>query len=307
MAGPNPTTTEWVPLNTVVAGGGSGETDLDYKGDYVPATYNDGDIVIASDGVAYLCVKKGTTTPPEPWPGGGIANHHTTHEPGGSDALVNAAWASQPNTFTQPQTFNDAIITTAADGLIRPDTVDGADTKGVIVCGGGAAAGARGAYIWVRGNENAYEPGGITLAAPKTVITGDVHEKTRTVPMGHWIAVPFNAANFWIAQGTWQIATEHVLSNRYTLIGKTCIWNLNISGSTFVNPWYYGTVQMPSGITAAASGMAATAQVVNNSKNVPTHFQWGAGANVMTMVMETGLAWAPGNFSLQAMIFIEIP
>jgi len=44
--------------------------DLDYLGDYVPATYNDGDIVIASDGITYLCVKDGTTTPPEPWPGG---------------------------------------------------------------------------------------------------------------------------------------------------------------------------------------------------------------------------------------------
>lgn len=70
-----------VTLDTTVAGklginatggGGTGTTDLDYLGSYVPATYNDGDIVVATDGVAYLCVKT-TTTPPEPWPGIGAA------------------------------------------------------------------------------------------------------------------------------------------------------------------------------------------------------------------------------------------
>jgi hypothetical protein len=53
-------------------GGGGGATDLDYLGDYAPATYNDGDIVIADDGIAYICVKAGVTTPPEPWPGVGV-------------------------------------------------------------------------------------------------------------------------------------------------------------------------------------------------------------------------------------------
>ena len=51
--------------------GGGGATDLDYLGGYAPGTYNDGDIVIAEDGVAYVCTKDGVTTPPEPWPGGG--------------------------------------------------------------------------------------------------------------------------------------------------------------------------------------------------------------------------------------------
>jgi hypothetical protein len=62
MSVPNPTTTEWVPL----AGGGG--APLDYKGAYVPGLYRDGDIVIGSDGISYLCVKD-TTTPPEPWDG----------------------------------------------------------------------------------------------------------------------------------------------------------------------------------------------------------------------------------------------
>jgi len=55
------------------AGGGGGGGDLEYLGGYVPATYNDGDIVVAADGIAYMCVKDGTTTAPEPWPGMGIS------------------------------------------------------------------------------------------------------------------------------------------------------------------------------------------------------------------------------------------
>ena len=53
-------------------GGVGGGMNLDYLGDYTPGTYNDGDIVIGPDGIAYMCVVDGTTTPPEPWPGTGI-------------------------------------------------------------------------------------------------------------------------------------------------------------------------------------------------------------------------------------------
>jgi len=67
--------------------------DLQYLGDYVtPHTYNDGDIVYASDGVAYLCVVDGTTTPPEPWPSTPINS---------SDI----AWINVANIFTQNQSI----------------------------------------------------------------------------------------------------------------------------------------------------------------------------------------------------------
>jgi hypothetical protein len=41
--------------------------DLQYFGDYRPTTYNDGDIVVGPDGIVYLCVLDGVTTPPTPW------------------------------------------------------------------------------------------------------------------------------------------------------------------------------------------------------------------------------------------------
>ena len=69
-------------------GGGGGETDLDYLGDYVPSSYNDGDIVIAADGVAYMCVKPGVTTPPEPWPGMGMVTAEGPPGPAGPPGPV---------------------------------------------------------------------------------------------------------------------------------------------------------------------------------------------------------------------------
>jgi hypothetical protein len=57
------------------SGSGGGGADLDYLGTYQPpVTYNDGDIVIGPDNIAYMCVVDGTTTPPEPWPGVGMAS-----------------------------------------------------------------------------------------------------------------------------------------------------------------------------------------------------------------------------------------
>jgi len=61
-------------IHSTGGGGTGGGMNLDYLGDYVGGpVYNDGDIVIGADGVAYMCVVDGTTTPPEPWPGTGAA------------------------------------------------------------------------------------------------------------------------------------------------------------------------------------------------------------------------------------------
>jgi len=42
-------------------------------------------------------------------PAGTVGPHHVTHEPGGTDALVNAAWTNLANTFTQNQTVTGNI------------------------------------------------------------------------------------------------------------------------------------------------------------------------------------------------------
>jgi len=59
----------WNGTAWVSASGAGGGMNLDYFGSYAPGTYNDGDIVIGSDGIAYICVVDGTTTAPVPWTG----------------------------------------------------------------------------------------------------------------------------------------------------------------------------------------------------------------------------------------------
>ena len=57
--------TTWVSASGGAAGG------VAYTGGYTtPKTYHDGDIVVDTNGVSWICVKEGTTTPPDPWPVG---------------------------------------------------------------------------------------------------------------------------------------------------------------------------------------------------------------------------------------------
>jgi len=49
------------------------DLDLEYLGNFAAGpTYSDGDVVVAADGIAYLCVRP-TSAAPVPWPGVGIA------------------------------------------------------------------------------------------------------------------------------------------------------------------------------------------------------------------------------------------
>jgi hypothetical protein len=100
--------------------------NLEYLGNYVtPHTYNDGDIVVGSDGIAYLCTKDGTTTPPESWPGSSsgtvLPPHHATHEKGGTDEIANVAWLNIHNTFTQAQDMPQLGIIGAGSQLFFYD------------------------------------------------------------------------------------------------------------------------------------------------------------------------------------------
>ena len=58
VAGSNITLDTTIPGQIKVnSSGGVGSGGMEYLGDYVPGTYNDGDIVVAADGIAYVCIK----------------------------------------------------------------------------------------------------------------------------------------------------------------------------------------------------------------------------------------------------------
>jgi len=107
--------------------GGGGGMDLDYLGDYVASTYNDGDIVIGPDGIAYMCVVDGTTTPPEPWPGVGIA----------INPAVDATYWTVSN---HPQLTNERVMSSLANGYVKSTAGEPSTVAIIPVSEGGTGA-----------------------------------------------------------------------------------------------------------------------------------------------------------------------
>jgi hypothetical protein len=91
MSVPDPATTNWVPLQGRPSGAA-------YFGQYQASghTYYDGDCVIGSDGILYMCVTDGTTTPPVAWPGAsapqGVAGPQGPAGVGIPSPVVNGSW-----------------------------------------------------------------------------------------------------------------------------------------------------------------------------------------------------------------------
>ena len=113
-------------INASGSGGGGG--GMEYLGDYTtPRTYNDGDIVIAADGIAYVCTVNGTTTPPEPWPGIGVA----------VNAIVDASyWVVTGH----PQLINERIMSALSNGYVKSTTGEPSTVAIIPVAEGGTGA-----------------------------------------------------------------------------------------------------------------------------------------------------------------------
>lgn len=125
------------PIGPAGPSGPTGFVDIEYHGDFVPPgpVYNDGDVVIGPDGVAYLCVKNNVTSTPIPWPGVGIATAVGPTGPtgpagaSGGDAVVDATyWTSTSHAVLQAERNFGALPTgyvksTVAGAISTPSTV----------------------------------------------------------------------------------------------------------------------------------------------------------------------------------------
>jgi len=206
--------------------------------------------------------------------------HHTTHETGGADALTtvsaaivnsgtlpdaqlsaNVARRDQTNVFTA----TPHRISVANPQLIFDDVAQGTDLKRFRVIN----------QTQIFRVDVVDDAVSTVLATPLSMtragsisVGADISEKGRTTPLGHWIDVPFNAANFSGYGGmTWTVSAGQVPVNRYTRIGKTTIWSLRVDGAavggTLTNILYlaapvslnavmYNLCQIYSGGTTAA-------------------------------------------------------
>jgi hypothetical protein len=118
------------------------------------------------------------------------------------------------NTFTEPQTFRDSggVVRLKLNDLSQP-----VDTRRIELQNYGQR-------LHLSAINDAETQGAEMLALDRignTFIVKDLYEKQRTTPMGHWIDIPFNAANFSTptAGATWTVTSQVTFA--YTLIGKT--------------------------------------------------------------------------------------
>ena len=91
--------------------------------------------------------------------------------------------------------------------------------------------------------------GGITLGST-------IKERGRSVPLGEWTAVAFNAGDFTAASGNWTVDSGDVTLFRYTLIGKTMIVSIYVQNTDVSATPSYLAVLIPGGFTAANTTMA---------------------------------------------------
>jgi hypothetical protein len=145
-----------------------------------------------------------------------------------------AAFTNQANTFTGNQQVQSAI-----PRVLLSDTNQPANARLFAITNALQA-------LSITANDDALTTtsGQVLIDRTGTLRVGaDVYEKGRTTPMGHWISVPFNAANFSATTGTWTVSSAAMIENVYTLIGNTLIWSLYLA-------WFTGTSTVAGNPTA---------------------------------------------------------
>jgi len=127
----------------------TGGMNLDYLGSYVGGpVYNDGDIVIGPDNIAYMCVVDGTTTPPEPWPGVGAATAIGPPGPQGAQGIqgppgTNAAIVADATYWTvspHAALVNERALNALANGYVKSTAGEPSIVAVIPVAEGGTGA-----------------------------------------------------------------------------------------------------------------------------------------------------------------------
>lgn len=77
----------------------------------------------------------------------------------------------------------------------------------------------------------------------------DLYEKQRTTPLGHWVQIPYDVANFTSDAGAWSVPSGNVLTYDYMLLGKTMWLAFLLTGGSITGSPAGLRLQLPSGYT----------------------------------------------------------
>jgi hypothetical protein len=139
-----------------------------------------------------------------------------------------------------------------------------------------------------------------------------IKERGRSTAIGEWIAVTFSSSNFDSAgaggTGKWTVASGDVAVNRYTLIGKTLIWNLLIANSSVDASGGDITelrVTIPGGFTASASSVVRLSYC-NDNGTLRDHAFATASSTYVSLANGTFGTWTTSTNSTYAYLQIAI-
>lgn len=97
---------------------------------------------------------------------------------------------------------------------------------------------------------------GVNVApgATGTISASDaIFERGRSVAIGDWSLVLYNAGNFTVPTGTWTVTSGNQTTYKYTLVGHTMFLELRLDGTTVTGTPASLRVAVPGGFTVAAT------------------------------------------------------
>lgn len=253
----NTATPGWLIINATGTGGGGG-MNLDYLGNYAAGPiYNDGDIVIGADGIAYMCVVDGTTTPPEPWPGIGVAVNATV------DATY---WVVNPHSALT----NERALSALANGYVKSTGGEPSTVAIIPVTEGGTGASTP---ALARTNLGIGTVGPVNLNGdPNTYLNGTGNWTTPPVPSG----VPSGSVIFFTTPCPAGYTRMSAWDGRYVRMGPALAAGGAASHShgvgSYSSPAHTHAVgSLAVGSHTHSSGTLAVAGHTHSIPSVPSH------------------------------------
>jgi len=134
---------------------------------------------------------------------------------------------------------------------------------------------------------------------------GSIKERGRTTALGEWITIAFNAANFWAG-----VTAGMVPVNRYTLIGKTVIWQIQISGAPGPGATPYLLLTNPANLQMFATGgvLSGISYAADNAVPIsPNAMAVTGNAGQVAIQKPNGANWTGPNVAIQATLTLALP